>query len=112
MAELDGEAVGFRRRHQLAFGAVKQGEAELLLELLQESAHRRLRDTETTRRGADRARLHDRVEGLHHTRRRGPPALSTDLRFDAIPHNARSEEHTSELQLLMRISYAGFCLQK
>src|SRR3546814_6759072 len=25
---------------------------------------------------------------------------------------ARSEEHTSELQSLMRISYAGFCLQK
>src|SRR3546814_9827600 len=24
----------------------------------------------------------------------------------------RSEEHTSELQSLMRISYAGFCLQK
>src|SRR3546814_9699687 len=24
----------------------------------------------------------------------------------------RSEEHTSELQLLMRISYAGFCLKK
>src|SRR3546814_1693118 len=28
----------------------------------------------------------------------------------AIPH--RSEEHTSELQSLMRISYAVFCLQK
>src|SRR3546814_2200529 len=25
---------------------------------------------------------------------------------------ARSEEHTSELQSLMRISYAGFCLEK
>src|SRR3546814_4901876 len=24
----------------------------------------------------------------------------------------RSEEHTSELQLLMRISYAGFCLKQ
>src|SRR3546814_8474497 len=37
----------------------------------------------------------------------------------AIPHcergraaRARSEEHTSELQSLMRISYAVFCLQK
>src|SRR3546814_227343 len=27
-------------------------------------------------------------------------------------HAIRSEEHTSELQSLMRISYAGFCLQK
>src|SRR3546814_5083524 len=30
------------------------------------------------------------------------------LQFD----NARSEEHTSELQSLMRISYAVFCLKK
>src|SRR3546814_1094521 len=28
------------------------------------------------------------------------------------PPAARSEEHTSELQSLMRISYAVFCLQK
>src|SRR3546814_4543331 len=27
-------------------------------------------------------------------------------------HNDRSEEHTSELQSLMRISYAVFCLKK
>src|SRR3546814_4792972 len=29
-----------------------------------------------------------------------------------ILHDARSEEHTSELQSLMRISYAVFCLKK
>src|SRR3546814_5213517 len=29
-----------------------------------------------------------------------------------IGHIARSEEHTSELQSLMRISYAVFCLKK
>src|SRR3546814_3142526 len=28
------------------------------------------------------------------------------------PHDLRSEEHTSELQSLMRISYAVFCLKK
>src|SRR3546814_2785947 len=28
------------------------------------------------------------------------------------PHRNRSEEHTSELQSLMRISYAVFCLKK
>src|SRR3546814_1309764 len=28
------------------------------------------------------------------------------------PHTSRSEEHTSELQSLMRISYAVFCLKK
>src|SRR3546814_15673922 len=30
----------------------------------------------------------------------------------AFAHAARSEEHTSELQSLMRISYAVFCLKK
>src|SRR3546814_14057367 len=30
----------------------------------------------------------------------------------ALPLAARSEEHTSELQSLMRISYAVFCLKK
>src|SRR3546814_4918790 len=30
----------------------------------------------------------------------------------ASPHTCRSEEHTSELQSLMRTSYAVFCLQK
>src|SRR3546814_1716124 len=32
-------------------------------------------------------------------------------RYDAI-YEKRSEEHTSELQSLMRISYAVFCLKK
>src|SRR3546814_4166591 len=30
----------------------------------------------------------------------------------ALPKSRRSEEHTSELQSLMRISYAVFCLKK
>src|SRR3546814_1819501 len=33
------------------------------------------------------------------------------MTFDYLK-NARSEEHTSELQSLMRISYAVFCLKK
>src|SRR3546814_5902198 len=31
--------------------------------------------------------------------------------YAALPLNWRSEEHTSELQSLMRISYAVFCLK-
>src|SRR3546814_2317187 len=31
---------------------------------------------------------------------------------DFLRHHGRSEEHTSELQSLMRISYAVFCLKK
>src|SRR3546814_1109053 len=40
---------------------------------------------------------------------------SKDLRQQGKPPNAltaRSEEHTSELQSLMRISYAVFCMKK
>src|SRR3546814_1352988 len=36
--------------------------------------------------------------------------LSSDL--DSFVPHARSEEHTSELQSLMRTSYAVFCLKK
>src|SRR3546814_2500496 len=32
------------------------------------------------------------------------------MRFDGFTEGDRSEEHTSELQSLMRISYAVFCL--
>src|SRR3546814_10606307 len=34
------------------------------------------------------------------------------LQADVCDAHARSEEHTSELQSLMRISYAVFCLKK
>src|SRR3546814_2603070 len=40
-----------------------------------------------------------------------PPACRTARRKPA-EHDWRSEEHTSELQSLMRISYAVFCLKK
>src|SRR3546814_2861837 len=43
-------------------------------------------------------------------REKGIIAISERDRTDA--GNKRSEEHTSELQSLMRISYAVFCLQK
>src|SRR3546814_9678534 len=33
-------------------------------------------------------------------------------RAHRVAHRGRSEEHTSELQSLMRISYAVFCLKK
>src|SRR3546814_3560627 len=61
--------------------------------------------------------------------RQGPPGLDRDARSHpedgrknrgraehrrahAVAPFARSEEHTSELQSLMRISYAVFCLKK
>src|SRR3546814_7117270 len=39
-------------------------------------------------------------------------ALMADLRAMGEISGGRSEEHTSELQSLMRISYAVFCLKK
>src|SRR3546814_2053180 len=38
--------------------------------------------------------------------------LRQPLELDLACHVLRSEEHTSELQSLMRISYAVFCLKK
>src|SRR3546814_5196481 len=42
------------------------------------------------------------------------PVSVSDIDFSAMLQgpSARSEEHTSELQSLMRISYAVFCLKK
>src|SRR3546814_3118632 len=51
--------------------------------------------------------LAHRLDRVLHLRFRGRPA-----RTEAPVALARSEEHTSELQSLMRISYAVFCLQK
>src|SRR3546814_6933946 len=40
------------------------------------------------------------------------PSAESTRRLHSWPRAARSEEHTSELQSLMRISYAVFCLTK
>src|SRR3546814_2513920 len=44
--------------------------------------------------------------------RPGPPSWPCPPRSPAAIRRGRSEEHTSELQSLMRISYAVFCLKK
>src|SRR3546814_6702954 len=51
--------------------------------------------------------------GLARSVRKGHVDQGVDLRHPAQHFPvARSEEHTSELQSLMRISYAVFCLKK
>src|SRR3546814_8769143 len=57
-----------------------------------------------------------RVEALHDPQRGKHAACdrsswSGEI-FRQAPRRRRSEEHTSELQSLMRISYAVFCLKK
>src|SRR3546814_1787183 len=55
--------------------------------------------------------VEDRIR--HHARSAVEQMLSTDGTCDfARDDSIRSEEHTSELQSLMRISYAVFCLKK
>src|SRR3546814_7244990 len=71
-------------------------------------------------RGANLARhaMRDRVEmfGTVERDRRDPVVGRVRQRFKAHRQFScgawRSEEHTSELQSLMRISYAVFCLKK
>src|SRR3546814_7489462 len=41
-----------------------------------------------------------------------PPSFPAEEQVRAHRSHLRSEEHTSELQSLMRISYAVFCLKK
>src|SRR3546814_4525894 len=46
------------------------------------------------------------------TSRTGHSSLPRKHHRVQLHHRSRSEEHTSELQSLMRISYAVFCLKK
>src|SRR3546814_4453909 len=80
-----------------------RAERELVLD--REGRGRDRRGARGTRGGA----IHHRA-GRHLRRpRRGlPPTERTGDRAE----ETRSEEHTSELQSLMRISYAVFCLKK
>src|SRR3546814_9918266 len=61
---------------------------------------------------------HPGLDGRPAPRRRGAaPAVAggqqrRPVRAGRAPRPGRSEEHTSELQSLMRISYAVFCLKK
>src|SRR3546814_6811000 len=51
-------------------------------------------------------------DAIRATKIRDAIAADTTLQTDLFWTITRSEEHTSELQSLMRISYAVFCLQK
>src|SRR3546814_1814823 len=77
-----------------------------------------LRTVADTRHGdAGRARA---VEHRRRSRQRGARVRSVAARrmtdggrkVICVEYHRRSEEHTSELQSLMRISYAVFCLKK
>src|SRR3546814_5398472 len=60
-----------------------------------------------TEQGAERLRILDRIDDTARPFRTRQQRARADREFVD-----RSEEHTSELQSLMRISYAVFCLKK
>src|SRR3546814_4241576 len=69
--------------------------------IIKKYANRRLYNTETS--------SYITLEHLAAMTREGRDFKVVDAKTDA---DIRSEEHTSELQSLMRISYAVFCLNK
>src|SRR3546814_2719257 len=73
-----------------------------LPQISEEQAHRRIQQAV---KGQQRARRQS-DERIRHVARMVRSARSK------MPDTDRSEEHTSELQSLMRISYAVFCLKK
>src|SRR3546814_6488965 len=60
-----------------------------------------------------REQLNKEIERLNQSLKTTSSDRSLSLKeVNALNTQLRSEEHTSELQSLMRISYAVFCLQK
>src|SRR3546814_2806009 len=68
--------------------------------------------SEGPRAGGEGNRRTSRSAGLKRPPLAAPPPIAHIPRHDQSPCAKRSEEHTSELQSLMRISYAVFCLKK
>src|SRR3546814_8311447 len=65
------------------------------------------------RSGARRTRgLRSAVHGEYEDRHERAASVSKSCVYGGAAARHRSEEHTSELQSLMRISYAVFCLRK
>src|SRR3546814_6979743 len=78
-------------------------------------AERRLRPRPLQQRRADRRTRRCRRGALMANVVQTPLALTVLTPRPSFPRkreSSRSEEHTSELQSLMRISYAVFCLKK
>src|SRR3546814_10580976 len=63
------------------------------------------------RLGEPRLQVRRLQRPLQHPGRVRQPRVRSGVRLDLRAGPERSEEHTSELQSLMRISYAVFCLK-
>src|SRR3546814_534464 len=92
----------FRSRGRSDHQAGDQGEEIQALREVREGRHVRPRGSQGRVAALELGDLLQRL-AVHELRNRHPGELG---------RQDRSEEHTSELQSLMRISYAGFCLKK
>src|SRR3546814_4039595 len=96
-----------RRKHQsrrnLSFVAPDPGQG-----FLKEGAHGRQRGPNVFVEPPDRDMLLHRLAVVRTLGKKVREQIAPDLLLD----RSRSEEHTSELQSLMRISYDVFCLKK
>src|SRR3546814_7233417 len=68
-------------------------------------------DEDILEAGAIRLHKPEDFEGMRRAGRLGAETLDF-ITPHVVPGITRSEEHTSELQSLMRLSYSVFCLQK
>src|SRR3546814_1149833 len=85
--------------------------------LVKAGRHRRSQDGNARRQRKHhrQQRIAKRQDGEHQPDHRIGKAYDDDVApfvLEVVPSIGRSEEHTSELQSLMRISYAVFCLKK
>src|SRR3546814_9277506 len=96
---VDHREVGGRRRIRLPRG----------LRLLARQSRARLAHAAC---GVDEARALGKVCRVEQGLQRDRDEVAVCQEAAAIGEGERSEEHTSELQSLMRISYAVFCLKK
>src|SRR3546814_8789618 len=86
------------------------GPAEAAVQLVDERPGALVRHAHGPPGGRDRAERTELFEQFYLPRPDAPVRVDVDAETQA-DHGDRSEEHTSELQSLMRIPYAVFCLK-
>src|SRR3546814_8951309 len=115
------DSEGLARSMQRAWRLVECAPHDLLQEFrpaarrAPAAVRRRPRLARRLARGRGRPQRNRQVEPVRRPARRGRGRPRRHRRAQSRAHRqhrARSEEHTSELQSLMRISYAVFCLKK
>src|SRR3546814_2273257 len=109
-SDLRGKAAGADRHHApeiLRPRALDLGRGAELVEEVPETV-----DVGEARQVAECHRLVGEQRARHQRQRGILGTRNGEAALEAIAPANRSEEHTSELQSLMRNSYAGFCLKK